>query len=251
MRLTTWNTFHGVPGDGGPPSTALLRDSAAALRADVLALQEVDRGQPRSGFADQAAEMAEQVGAVAWRFVPTVYGTPPRRWRAASAAADEDDASAYGVALLSRHPVLSWHVLRLRPSPFRMPVRSEDGVTWQGDEPRVAVGAVVQAPAGVMTVVCTHLSFVPGANVAQLRRVSSWARALPGPRVVLGDLNLPAAVAGRGSGFEVLARARTYPAGRPRLQLDHALGLGGLPPRRHVETRALPVSDHLALSVDL
>jgi endonuclease/exonuclease/phosphatase family metal-dependent hydrolase len=251
VRLTTWNTHHGLPADGGPTSTASLRTCAAALEADVLALQEVDLRQPRSGHADQAAEVAAEVGAVAWRYVPTVVGTPPLRWRAAGESSDRDGSPAYGIALLSVHPVLSWHVLRLRPSPWRVPVRSGGATWWRGDEPRVALAAVVQTPTGVLTVACTHLSFVPTANIAQLRRISRWVRQLPGPRVVLGDLNLPAAVAGRASGLEVLARARTYPAHHPRVQLDHALGHGDLPPLPLAHTRAMAVSDHLALSVDL
>lgn len=251
VRLTTWNTQHGIPADGGPASTGLLRAAAASLGADVLALQELDRGQPRSGLADQTAQVAQEVGAVAWRYVPTLVGSPPRCWRAVGDGSDQAGCPAYGIALLSRHPVLSWHVLRLPPSPWRVPVRSAGATWWLGDEPRAAVAAVVRAPAGVMTVVCTHLSFVPGANVAQLRRLVRWVRELPGPRVVLGDLNLPAVVAGGATGFEVLARARTHPAHRARLQLDHALGHGDLPPVRLAATRALTVSDHLALSVDL
>lgn len=43
---------------------------------DVLALQEVDRNQPRSAQADQARMFAEALGATAWRFVPSVRGTP-------------------------------------------------------------------------------------------------------------------------------------------------------------------------------
>ncbi|MGB8021109.1 MAG: hypothetical protein WCF04_07780, partial [Candidatus Nanopelagicales bacterium] len=43
---------------------------------DVLALQEVDRNQPRSAQADQARIFAEALQATAWRFVPSVRGTP-------------------------------------------------------------------------------------------------------------------------------------------------------------------------------
>jgi endonuclease/exonuclease/phosphatase family metal-dependent hydrolase len=250
VRLATWNIHNGIPADGGPVDTTLLRTSAASLGADVLALQEVDRGQPRSGLADQAVEVAEEVGAVAWRYVPTLVGTPPQRWRSAVPEDEEHAAPAYGVALLSQHPVRSWHVLRMAPGPLRVRVERGSSTWWAGDEPRVAVAAVLQTPHGAMTVVSTHLSFLPGPNVRQLRRLVRWVDALPAPRVVLGDLNLPGAVVARLSGLEMLARAPTHPAHAPRLQLDHALGHGDLPPAR-ARTRSLPVSDHLALVVDL
>ena len=62
---------------------------------------------------------------------------------------------------------------------------------------------------------------------------------------------LPVGLARRASGFAVLARSVSYPAGRPRLQLDHALGRGPLPPVRCSWVRREAVSDHLALSVEL
>jgi endonuclease/exonuclease/phosphatase family metal-dependent hydrolase len=124
-------------------------------------------------------------------------------------------------------------------------------VRWLRDEPRVALAAVVRAPQGTITVVSTHLSFVPGQNLLQLRRLARWLVALPGPQVLLGDLNMGSGPAALVSGFEVLARHATYPAPRPRRQVDQVLGHGALPPVRTSSVRALPVSDHLALSVDL
>ncbi|HSO04483.1 MAG TPA: hypothetical protein VLQ92_08390, partial [Candidatus Limnocylindrales bacterium] len=43
---------------------------------DVIALQEVDRAQVRTGGVDQARLVAETIGAKYWRFVPSVRGTP-------------------------------------------------------------------------------------------------------------------------------------------------------------------------------
>jgi endonuclease/exonuclease/phosphatase family metal-dependent hydrolase len=58
----------------------------------------------------------------------------------------------------------------------------------------VLIAAVLETPAGPMTVANTHLSFVPGWNGAQLRRAARAVRSLPAPRVLLGDLNLPGAL---------------------------------------------------------
>lgn len=253
-RLTTWNVFHGRSPRDARVDGARLARAVAALDTDVLALQEVDRGQARSGGLDVTEVAAEAMGAVHRRFVPTVIGNPGFTWRAATAADESTRSEAYGVALLSRFPVDSWHVLRLPPAPvirLPVPVPGTRLVLWLRDEPRAVLAARLRTPAGPLTVASTHLSFVPGVNVAQLRRAATWLRTLPGPTVLLGDLNLPRSIARRASGADVLARFVTYPAQRPRIQLDHILGDGRLPTVTRSLVRRGDVSDHLALSIDL
>ncbi len=253
MRLTTWNVLHGrSPGDGRVDS-GRLRAAAASLDADVIALQEADRGQPRSGRRDLTSEVAAALGAGSWSFRPALIGSPGIRWRAAGDADNTGEPAAYGVGLASRYPVRTWHTLRMAPGPWRLPVPGPGRrqMWWCGDEPRVALAAVVQTPHGDITIASTHLSFLPGQNIVQLRRLSRWLRSLPAPRILLGDLNMPPGLAAPASGFEVVARAATYPAPTPRVQLDHVLGHGTLPPARGCDARALPVSDHCALSVQL
>jgi endonuclease/exonuclease/phosphatase family metal-dependent hydrolase len=123
------------------------------------------------------------------------------------------------------------------------------------DEPRVLLSAIVDAPGGPMTVATTHLSFVPGWNVKQLRRVVRVLRTMPPPRLLLADLNLPGGLAARLSGWLTLARRPTYPSPAPRVQFDHVLldpsGASALPPVFAVDTPAVEVSDHLPLAVTL
>ena len=95
-----------------------------------------------------------------------------------------------------------------------------------------------------------HLSFVPGWNVRQLRAVVRWAAALPGPRLLVGDFNLPGAVPRLVSGWTQLARVPTYPSWKPRVQLDHVLADRPTPVAAARALR-LPVSDHCALVVDV
>ena len=83
--------------------------------------------------------------------------------------------------------------------------------------------AVVETPHGPITVGTTHLSFVPGWNGKQLRTFAADLRRLPGPRVLLGDLNMPPPFPRLLSRWRPLARAATYPADEPRIQLDHVL----------------------------
>lgn len=253
MRVATFNLLSGRSLPEGAAHPEALQAAAAELDADIVGLQEVDRRQERSAGADQAALVAEALGASTWRFVPAVDGTPGASWRPSSVDDGQlTEGPSYGVALVSRLPVLSWRVRRFGPAPFGLPllVPGSRGLTQVPDEPRVAVAAVVDGPAGPFTVITAHLSFVPGWNVRQLRATSRWAAALPAPRLLLGDFNLPGGVPRVVSGWTQLARVPTYPSWKPRVQFDHVLADQ---PLDVTSARALrlPVSDHCALAVDL
>ena len=97
----------------------------------------------------------------------------------------------------------------------------------------------------------THLSVVPGWNRTQLRRVSSDLRGLPGPRLLVGDLNMTPAAVARWSGMRSLADACTFPVEAPNRQLDHVLTDDPALRTVSVTTPILPVSDHRPLIVDV
>jgi endonuclease/exonuclease/phosphatase family metal-dependent hydrolase len=255
VRLATINLLGGRSVTTGEAVEKDLRAATAMLGADVVALQEVDRGQPRSHLVDQTAVVAEVAGATHHRFLPTLHGTPGGSWTPASGdgAGEQPPGPAYGIGLVSRVPVTAWHVRRFKPAPVGLPLLVPgQGLAYVDDEPRAALAAVLETPAGALTVIATHLSFVPGWNVAQLREIVRWARTLPGPRVLLGDLNLPGPVARLTSRWTQAGRLATYPSWKPRVQLDHVL-LDGRPAPAVQEARVvrLPVSDHSALVVDL
>lgn len=259
MRLATFNLMHGRSLYDGRVDPARLRAAVAALDADVLGMQEVDRDQPRSGGVDLAALAAAVLGeSVAHRFAPAVIGTPGEAFRTVTATDAGVGEPHYGVALATRWPVLAWRVARLPAARMRSPVYSPGrpgGLVLLDDEPRVLLAAVVDGPVGPMTVATTHLSFIPGWNVRQLRQVIRALRTLPGPRVLLGDLNIPGRMAAVVSGWRMLARRPTYPSPVPRVQFDHILldprGGGVVPPVRAVETPVVSVSDHRPLVVQL
>lgn len=259
LRVTTFNALHGVSLVDGRVDAHVFSRAVSSLDADVLALQEVDAYQDRSGRRDQTADVAATWGALDWRFAPTVVGTPGlrRTWRPAGVDELPEGTTAYGVALLSRLPVDAWAALPLREAGLRFPllVPTPDGTrpALVPDEPRTALAAVVRTSAGPVSVITTHLSFVPGWNAWQLRRIVTWARRrLPPPRVLVGDLNLPGPLPALASGWRRLSTRPTYPAANPRLGFDAALGdePDGWRVVRSTVTR-LPVSDHAALSVHL
>src|SRR4051794_19975845 len=191
------------------------------------------------------------MGAVEHRFVAALSGTPGGEWTV-STGEDPAGSRGYGIALLSRHPVVSWQVVRLPAARVRVPlwIPGARRLILVRDEPRVAVAAAIQAPSGVLTVVTTHLSFVPGWNRRQLRSVLREVAGLPGPLVVTGDLNMGPAPAARVSRLRPLAAAATFPAGRPRRQIDHLLAGDGLRATGSGRAVQLPLSDHRALVVD-
>lgn len=243
LTVGSWNVQSGRGGDLGA--------SAAAVDVDVLGVQEVDDAQPRSGLVDQTEVLAAATGAVWHRFAPTVSGTPGERWRPVRAG---DSGPRFGVALLSRRPVLASRVLALQPSPVpglvvvpgvRVPVPLRD-------EPRVVLAADVEVDGVVVTVATAHLSFVPGWNALQLRRALRWL-AVPGrPVVLLGDLNLPSPVVDVAArGWRRVSAGPTYPASNPKVALDHALvhgsGWGSAEQRRIT----VDVGDHRPVVMSL
>lgn len=262
LRLLTLNLQHAAPargwpgragsGPGAPPAAALAEaaDQLAAVGADVVLLQEVDRGMTRSGRSDQVAELAARLGLPHHRFAASLAGLGGGMLRPTRSSAP---AAGYGVALLSRYPVRSWHVSRL-PG---MLLRRRAGAPrwrpggWTTDPARVLLAAVVDAPAGPLCVGVTHLSTAPATARRQLRRCVAALATLPGPRVLGGDLNLDAGDLATTVDLEPLAIAPTFTNAVPRTQLDHLLGDGGLRAVGPAQVHHLRVSDHAGLSVDV
>jgi len=286
VRLATFNIQHGLGPDGRVDNNRLA-DVMAALDADVVGLQEVDLRQARSGGVDQARLCAEAMGAVDHRFRPALAG--PFRYpgvRRRARRTERPEAPGYGIALLSRFPVRSWHTVLLPPATPWVWGRVQLGT----DEPRVALAAQIEVPSGLLTVVCTHLSVyrfpsvtwagglarrtvgyrrgAPGERQAE-RQVDHLRRrleGLPRPLVLLGDFNLRAPIPAERTGWRSLATGDTYPRHDPQFQIDHVLwdegseaglpdGDGTVPAGRlrSAEGRVVDtgVSDHRALIVDV
>jgi endonuclease/exonuclease/phosphatase family metal-dependent hydrolase len=252
MRLATFNILHGRSLRDGVVRLDRLVDAVRTLDADILALQEVDRDQPRSHLADLTAVAAEAMGAVTHRFVAAISGTPGATWMAAT----EDEVpgrSSYGIALLSRYPARTWQVLRLPRIRARFPLWLPEPrkMIMVHEEPRAVVIGHLDTPAGPLVVANTHLSYVPGWGRRQLRRIRRDLAALPGPAVLMGDLNMADRRPAQITGYRPLATHPTFPLDTPRRQLDHILLRGHLGEVTGTSAPELPLSDHRALVVDL
>jgi endonuclease/exonuclease/phosphatase family metal-dependent hydrolase len=133
---------------------------------------------------------------------------------------------------------------------FPMYLPGPNNVQMVDEEPRAAMLGRVDSPLGPLTIANTHLSFVPGWNRVQLRRLVRDLRGFPGPRVLMGDLNMSPPTPRRWTRMRSLGEALTFPAERPERQLDHILTDGDLRVTRCCAPE-LAISDHRALVVDI
>ena len=255
MRLVTFNVLHGASPDDGVVDLDRFAAAIVALDPDVLALQEVDRGQERSHGADLADVAAQAMGAASTRFVAAMTTDPRGRWRPAPRSPDPGVA-AYGVALLSRCPILGWRELRLPriAPPFPLLRRDPRRLELRHEERRAAVLARLETPEGPLLAASAHLSFVPGWSQLQLyalRQAMVAEASARSPAMIMGDLNMTPGPARRVTGFRPLASAWTFPVEHPRFQIDHVLARGDLGDVVDARAVRLPMSDHQALVVEL
>jgi endonuclease/exonuclease/phosphatase family metal-dependent hydrolase len=215
MRVATFNVRH-CKGLDGTVDVERVARVIGAMDSELIALQELDNGLPRSGGVDQPAALAEATGLHV-RFHATLH----RR------------RGDYGIAIATREPVeVSFEALP----------RAGD------EEPR---GALVTVYRGV-EVVATHLTRDAAARPLQLEAIARLA-AQGGPRVlVMGDLNVEPGALGplAHAGLSRCDGVPTLPARRPRRQIDHVLAGSAL---RIVRcwTVATDASDHRPLVADV
>ncbi|HMR48401.1 MAG TPA: endonuclease/exonuclease/phosphatase family protein [Arachnia sp.] len=264
MRLVTFNLWSGRSAKLGASAAAakgtrrwaksvdldLLRAAVRELDPDVLALQEVDVGQSRSHHADLTGIAAEAMGAREYRFVPTLAGTPGALWSLSGPL--HRPTGQYGIALLSRYPALRWQDVplpALRPSvKVMLPVVRQHLTV--GEEPRAAIIANLDTPHGRIAVANTHLTWIPGSGIRQLREVTRYLGEFADPVLLVGDFNMWGPLPRMITGFRPLAEHATYPATRPSRQLDHIMLRGHGPSVAATRAVRVAVSDHLALVVD-
>lgn len=271
MRITSWNLLHGQPIP--PLSTGPSQESLAAavrqLETEVIAVQEVDYKLPRSNSHNQILDIAEAISAKDWAFAPSIIGTPGEKWRKLNSSDprivhDEKSSldGSYGIAIASTIPVVKWHRLDLGNSvvgmPLVVPTESETSskpkirAIYVHDEPRLAIGATL---ANGWTIFNTHLSFVPGVNLFQLKKLKRWALQISQETdtkpLILGDLNLPKNLPVVGSDWSSLIQQNTYPSWGAKIQFDYLLTHGVGTGVKDLGTLTTGISDHLPLRAEI
>jgi hypothetical protein len=237
----------------------------------VIAVQEIDFNLPRSSGVNQIAEVASAMGARDWAFAPSVIGTPDEKWRklndgdARLIANDTNQilAGSYGIGIASKIKVLKWHRLELGNSPIGMPLvvptesetssRPKIRAIYVHDEPRLALAATLE---NGFTIFNTHLSFVPGVNLSQLKKLKKWALEIGEETntkaLLLGDLNLPKKLPVALSKWSSLVTQNTYPSWGAKVQFDYILS-DRLRPDEYKISPISPtgISDHLPIGVEI
>lgn len=238
LRVLVYNIHAGKDAAG----VDNLERVAALVRevdADVVLLQEVDRGTTRSGGVDQPAQLARMGGR-----------------HAAFGRTLDYQGGEYGIAVLSRWPVAGQAVTPLKVEP----PQARSGGSY---EPRGALRVDVTAPWGPLRVVNTHLDASRedrwrAQEVRGVLAVADSMKARGGLLLIGGDFNSEPASAvqaelRRGGLRDAWAEcgrgdSLTYPADRPVKRIDYLYLTGTA---RCVEARVLDsqASDHRALLV--
>lgn len=218
LRVATFNVHHCLGTDGilDVERTAAV---IAETGAEIVALQELDRGMKRSGRVDQPAELGRLLGMEVV-FFPTLTRA---------------GGGEYGIGIASRRQL---DEPRFVPLPQ---LGSEE-----------ARGAITAAASGIR-LVCTHISTQTRPRAAQIAAVGAIARGLERPVVVMGDFNQDRSALREllGLGFRGTFGHQTLTRRFPRKrQLDHIL----VSPDAEIErgrTLRTDASDHLPLVADL
>ena len=214
IRVATFNVHH-CEGIDGRLDIERVADVIERTGADLVALQEVDRGMDRSGGVDQPAELERLTGMNV-----TFHATLHR------------GTGEYGLAMASRDG---------GPFLFKKLPRVAD------EEPR---GYLVGDFRGV-TVLATHLSLQRTPRARQTAALIEALDRYGGPFVLLGDLNQSSWAlrrAARRAFYVPLVPKRTM--SRRWAQRDHVIaGRGARVLRRDIVSG--PASDHFALAANV
>lgn len=166
IRVMVYN-IHAGRDAGGMDNLQRVADVVRGADADVVLLQEVDRGTRRSGGVDQLAVLARLT-----------------RFHGAFGRSLTYQGGEYGIAVLSRWPIAAQRTV---PLPVDPPQERSGGAY----EPRVALVVTVSSPAGDLTVVNTHIdaSREDRWRAQEIITVLALADSARGMLLLGGDLN--------------------------------------------------------------
>jgi len=201
LRVLAYNIHHG---EGMDDAVDLPRiaDVIRSEKPDFVALQEVDKGVNRSGKVNQAMVLGELLG---------MYHN--------FAKFMDYDGGEYGLAVLSKYPILKSHI-------HRLPV---------GAEPRVVLEVEAMVNGKPISFASIHLDWTKSSlRVAQFKALDKALAVRKHPVIVAGDYNAepdsPTMQLARQSGFIIpkLNPNLTWPADAPKVEIDYIV-IRGMP----------------------
>jgi endonuclease/exonuclease/phosphatase family metal-dependent hydrolase len=231
ITLASLNLHGGMTARGDPFDVA---EACHRLKADVITLQEAWRPDAQPDLVTTvAAELGAQVRH---------RGLARNTNRALLGVGTDTGSGTWGLAVLSQLPVTGYQEIELGRAP--------------GDRiSRAAQVVTLSTPGGTaLRVVNTHLTHRFTSPVQLMLLTRRLAAGLAGgpevATVIVGDLNMPRPGTLAAPRYRATVRGRTYPAGRPWIQLDHLLVCG--PVRVSGAEVGDPVgSDHLPIRAEL
>lgn len=180
LRVMSYNILVGlgpVPSwqtGGTDPTENLHRiaDYIADEGGDIVLLQEVDSGNARTRGVDVAGVLGERLG-FHHVFAPAYVN---------------DAGGMYGIALLSRWPIIEHRVVELFKPDYSL---SHPHLPDYFSEQRVALLARIDTPRGDLNVINTHLGLTEEQRLMQLRQIAELIVETneEGPVIFGGDLN--------------------------------------------------------------
>jgi endonuclease/exonuclease/phosphatase family metal-dependent hydrolase len=218
LTVLVYNVHAGKDAAGGDNLArvaAVVRESGA----DVVLLQEVDKGTRRSGGVNQPAEYARLTG-----------------YHVAFGRSLDYDGGEYGIAMLSRWPIRG-------DTAIHLPVDPPQERSGGSHEPRVAMSATIAAPFGNVVVFNTHIDASGDdrwrlQEIHTIEQLAGSAIARGTQRMLFGgDFNSTpesaVQVALRANGFRDAwsvcgtGDGLSYPANVPVKRIDYLFLLGG------------------------
>lgn len=227
LRVVSYNVRKGTP-------AKQIAVHLRSVRADIIALQEVDRGTKRSGNEDQPTLLRNALGMHS-HYAPSY----------------RDDGGTTGMMILSRFPLSQTGTIRL---PRSRNIGAAATVDIGGKKIRVYSFHL----SATYRVSAKHYTESQQARELEAARITELAGKQPLPVIVAGDLNTI-----RGSRPYAIVTEKltdcaaklspspppTFPAALPALRLDHVFVSKHFTPARATVSKG--PSDHLMLVVDL
>jgi endonuclease/exonuclease/phosphatase family metal-dependent hydrolase len=226
VTLASLNLHGGLTSHGEPFDVA---GACHRLKADVITLQEAWRPEAEP---DAVTSVAAALGAEVRH-----RGLARATSRARLGLGTDQGAGTWGLAVLSALPVTGYQEIELGRAP--------------GDQiGRAAQVLTLATPdGGALRVVNTHLTHRYSSPV-QLALLVHRLAGSSLPTVLAGDLNMPRPATLVARGYRSVVRGRSFPAGRPLIQLDHML-LRGAVSASEAEVLEPVGSDHLPIRARL